>query len=134
MEITVKAKKIKCSPKKISLVINLLKNQKVALAKAQLRYLNKEVAKNIYDLLKSGVTIAKDKGMNLDDCIIKCIRYDQGPALKRRRMIERGRATAIRKRTSHVILILSDNKKDDKIEKNKPIEKRKKDGAKSKSQ
>lgn len=117
MEITVKANRVKCSPKKMILVIDMVRKLKFLDAKAQIKYLNKEAATSIYELLKSAASAAKDKDMNLDDCVIKSLRCDQGVALKRRRMIERGRATAIRKRTSNLTLTLSDGK--DKIIKKK---------------
>ncbi|EKD56287.1 MAG: hypothetical protein ACD_58C00239G0010 [uncultured bacterium] len=110
MEITVKANRVKCSPKKMILVVDMVRKLKFLDAKAQLKYLNKEAAASIYKLLKSAASAAKDKDMNLDDCIIKSLRCDQGVALKRRRMLERGKASAIRKRTSNLTLTLSDNK------------------------
>lgn len=115
MEITVKANRIKSSPKKMILVTSLIKKMNILKAKAQLKYMNKEAAGQVYDLLKSAVAVAKDKDMNLDNCFIKSCSCDQGVALKRRRMVERGKATAIRKRTSNIKLTLSDETLSDGI-------------------
>lgn len=122
MEITVKANRVKCSPKKMFLVTNLIKKMKFNQAKAQLKYLNKEAAKSVYDLLKSALAIASEKEINIDNCFVKNLRCDQGVALKRRRMIERGKATAIRKRTSNLTLTLSDGQ--DQLKKAKKVEKK----------
>jgi large subunit ribosomal protein L22 len=108
MEVTVKAKYIKISPRKIILTANLIQGLTLDNAKAQLKYLNKESGKKVYEILKSAAAAAKEKDINLDNCFVKSVICNQGPALKRRRMVERGKATSIRKRTSHIYLTLAE--------------------------
>ena len=108
MEVTVKAKYIKISPRKIILTANLIQGLSLDNAKAQLKYLNKESGKKVYEILKSAAAAAKEKDINLDNCFVKSVICNQGPALKRRRMVERGKATSIRKRTSHIYLTLGE--------------------------
>ena len=96
MEIMVKSKFVKCSPRKMRLATNLIKKLALNDAKAQLKYLNKEAAKLTYELLKSAAAGAKEKDMDLEQCFVKEILSNDGPALKRRRMRERGRSTTIK--------------------------------------
>ena len=126
MDITVKANKVKTSPKKMRLVINQVKRLDLIKAKAQLKYSDKEASIYIYELLKSGVAACKEQDMDLNDCAIKSLVCNDGPALKRRRIVERGRATAIRKRSCHVTLVLTDNKsdKDKNVKKSKKVSKK----------
>lgn len=108
MQITVKKTSLKISLKKVTLVTNLIKKMTANQAVWQLTYINKAACKDILHLIKSAINIAKEKEMNLDNLYIKEICCNSGPALKRRRIIERGRATAIRKRSCHIKLTLSD--------------------------
>lgn len=112
MHITVKKSALKSSSKKIVLITNLIKQMNANQAIWQLSYLNKAAAKDIAHLVKSGLAIAKQKDIDLNKLFIKEISCNTGPALKRRRIIERGKATAIRKRSCHIKLTLSDEIKD----------------------
>lgn len=142
MEIKVIKRFVKISPDKIRPLVNLIRGFNAQKAIYQLQFTNKSAAKTVLELIRSGMAAAKDKDMEADELFIKTIYSDEGPRLKRRRIIHRGRATAINKRMSHIALVLSDKKTKEakKISKNikKDIEDTKdvsggKNGTKSKS-
>lgn len=118
MEMIVKAKNIKTSARKMTLIVNLVKGLSLDEAKAQLKYLNKRSAQYAYELLKSGAAAAKEKDLNLSNLFIKNFTCNTGPSLKRRRFCERGKATDIKKRMCHLALTLSEKKVDSKVVKN----------------
>jgi len=125
MEIKVVKKFDKTSPDKIRLITNLVKGWQVIEAVSYLKFINKAAAKPVIELLKSSLSAAKNKDLIEEDLKIKNIYANEGPRLKRRRIIHKGRATAIAKRMSHIILIISDNKNTDSIE--EKVEKPKKE-------
>lgn len=110
----VKAKNIKISQRKMTLIVNLVKGLNLNEAKAQLKYLNKRSAIFAYELLKSGAAAAKEKDLNLTNLYIKNFTCNTGPALIRRRICERGKATDIKKRMCHLDLTLSEKLVDNK--------------------
>jgi len=107
-EIKVKYRFIKTSPRKIRQVIDLIRGKKVDWALHQLKFSLKAAAVPVTELLRSGIASAKEKDMDEDNLYIKEIRADEGPRLKRRRLISRGRAVLIRKRMTHLSLVLAD--------------------------
>lgn len=110
MDIKVQKKFEKTSPDKIRLISNLIKNFSLLEAINYLRFVNKAATKPVNELLKSSLAAAKNKDLIEEDLVIKHIYVDEGPRLKRRRIIHRGRATSINKRMSHITLVISDNK------------------------
>jgi len=125
MQIRVEKKFIRISPDKIRLVAEFIKNKDAEIAISELKFIGKSAASTVIEIIKSGISAAKDKDLDINKLQIKNIIVNEGAKLKRRRIIHRGRATAIAKRTSHIILILDDNennKKPHKItDKNKNI-------------
>jgi len=112
MQIKVSKKYIRTSPDKIRLIINVIRNMNALKAKEQLMFLNKSASREVLEILKSALAAAKDKDAEEEKLFIKEIRCDEGPKLKRRRIIHRGRATTINKRSSHILLIISDESKE----------------------
>jgi len=137
MEITVTKKFIHTTPDKIRLIINLIKGWKANEAISQLRYLNKAAALPVIEIIKSGISAAKNKDLDLESLKIEMVKCDEGPRLKRRRVIHKGRATAINKRMSHITLILKDeernNKKNPKSETRNPKQIQKTENSKFKT-
>jgi large subunit ribosomal protein L22 len=117
MQIKVSKKYIRKSPDKIRLVINIVRGMNALKAKEQLMFLNKAAAKDVMEVLKSALAAAKDKDAEEEKLFVKEIRCDEGPRLKRRRLIHRGRASAIDKKSSHITLIISDEEKKKTIKK-----------------
>ena len=107
MEYSFKYKFVKIAPRKIRLITNLVKNMLPNEALAQLRFLNKDAAIPVYELLKSAMASCKNDNVDIDNLFIKRFTCDGGPALKRRRYKSRGRAAMIKKHSSHISLVLA---------------------------
>lgn len=80
-------------------------------------------AKLFLKILNSAIDHVKAKDGDLESLIIRNIRIDNGPALKRRHIKARGRADLIKKRTSHILLTLEDKIKSKTGSKKKAREK-----------
>ncbi len=118
MEVQAKLKYLRISPRKVRLVTDLIKGLDVKEAEHQLKFLPKRAALPVLKLLKSAVSNATNN-FNLDaqDLFIYQIRVDQGPTLLRYMPRARGVANEIRKRSSHITIILKDKKHKEKEEK-----------------
>lgn len=111
MEVKAKVKFIRMSPIKMRLVANLIKKLPVDKALDQLQFINKLAARPIAKLVKSAIANAEHNfELAKDNLFIKEITVGGGPTLKRWLPRAHGRATPIRKRTSHVNLVLSEIK------------------------
>lgn len=120
-EIKAKLNYLRISPRKVRLVADLIRGKDVTQAKAILNFTVKRAAKPILKLLNSAVASAKnDFHKEENNLYIKTIKVDEGPALKRWMPRARGRADLIKKRTSHITLILSE--KEEKLTKEKEKE------------
>ena len=110
------------SPRKVRLIANLVRGKKVDDALVSLSFVDKRAADPVKKLIQSAVSNAKSGGTSdSKDLIIKSIQVDKGFIFKRFRARARGRAAAIRKRTSHVFVELGE--KVEKIKKGKITEK-----------
>lgn len=114
MEVKAKARYIHMSPRKIRLIVDLVRGMGVKEARNQLRFNNKLAAGPVLKLLESAIANAiHNFKLVEDDLFIKVIVSDQGPTIKRWRPRAFGRATPIRKRTTHISIILGEKGKDD---------------------
>jgi large subunit ribosomal protein L22 len=114
MEIKAKARYIKMSPRKVRLVVDMVRGKKVAAALNILEFCNRWAARPVLKLLNSAVANATHNfNLQKDNLYIKTIRVDQGPMLKRWRARAFGRAAEIQKKMSHIIIELDEIKKDE---------------------
>ncbi len=101
------------SPRKMRLVADLIRGQKVEKALAILKFNSKEASRRVEKLLLSAIANwqAKNEDANIEeaDLYVKEIRVDGGSMLKRLRPAPQGRAHRIRKRSNHVTLVLGAN-------------------------
>jgi large subunit ribosomal protein L22 len=101
------------SPRKMRLVADLVRGQKVEKALNILKFSTKEASRNLEKLLLSAIANwqAKNSEANLEEAelIVKEIRVDGGMMLKRLRPAPQGRAHRIRKRSNHVTIVLVSN-------------------------
>ena len=105
--ITAKLNDYRQSPRKVRLVVNLMKGKKVEDAKNSLTFLIKRASKPLCDLLDSAIANAEHNfNITADKLFVKEFRVDEGVVLKRRMPRARGMAYPIKKRTSHVFLQL----------------------------
>lgn len=102
---------LKIAPRKVGLIIGLIRNMNVNDAEAQLMFNSKRASEPILKLLKSGIANAKEKGMDENKLVIDKAYVNQGPVLKRWIARAMGRATPINKRTSHITLVLKESEK-----------------------
>ena len=96
-------KHLRVSPRKVRMVVDTVRGKSASQAMDILRFARKKAAMPVQKLLKSAVANAGENGVsNVDDLFIEHIVVDEGPTIKRYMPRARGRATPIRKRTSHV--------------------------------
>ena len=100
---------IRISPRKFRLIIPLVKGKKAEEAIAILMSVKKGASKYAIDLLKSAIANARRvQGVNVSNLYISKLIADGGPMLKRYRAASMGRASSIRKRTSHITVELDE--------------------------
>ena len=101
------------SPRKMRLVADLVRGEKVDRALNILRFSQKEASRRLEKLLLSAIANwqFKNEDASLEDAdlFVKEIRVDGGSMLKRLRPAPQGRAHRIRKRSNHVTLVLGAN-------------------------
>jgi len=102
------AKYVRSSARKARLVCDHIRGRSVEEARAILAFTPRAVAKDWSKLLESAVANAEhNHELDGDDLVIKAAHADEGPTLKRFRPRAMGRATPIRKRTSHLTILLT---------------------------
>jgi large subunit ribosomal protein L22 len=103
------AKYIRVSPRKVRLIMDQVRGKKVEEALNMLSFAPQKGAFVLKKLINSAVANAEQNlNMDVDKLYIKLIFADEGPTLKRFRARAMGRATRIRKRTSHLTVILDE--------------------------
>lgn len=101
------AKYIRISPKKMRMVLPLVKGRNALEAASILHLTKKRGAQILEKVVKSAIANAKNKGYEEEQLFISRLVADEGPILKRYRAASFGRATTIRKRTSHILVELN---------------------------
>ena len=101
------ARYVRISPRKVKIVIDQIRGKGVDEATAILMMTPKAASEPVGKVLKSAVANAENnQGLSRDTLFVAEVYADQGPTLKRFRPRAQGRATRIRKRTSHITIIL----------------------------
>ncbi|MEA5004466.1 MAG: 50S ribosomal protein L22 [Christensenella sp.] len=101
------AKYFRISSRKVKAVIDLIRGLSVADAKAVLMNTPNGATEPVGKLLNSAIANAENNmNISADTLFVAEVFADQGPTLKRFRPRAQGRATRIRKRTSHITIIL----------------------------
>ena len=109
METKAVAKYIRITPRKVRIVLDLIRGRNVAEAFAILKFTPKAGADVVEKVLRSAVANAENNfDMDADKLIVKTAFADQGPTLKRIHPRSRGQAFKILKRTSHVTIVVGD--------------------------
>ncbi len=108
MEAKAKLKFTRIAPRKAMLAADLIRGKKSEEALNLLSFTPKAAAKIVLKLLKSAVANATQKKIDVDRLYVKTITVDQGPTMKRFMPRAQGRATSIRKRTSHITIVLDE--------------------------
>jgi len=125
MEIKVKLSNLRTAPRKVRLVVDLVRGKRVQEAQSILLFTKNKSATPVLKLLNSAIASAKnDLHLDESNLFISKITVDEGPKLKRWHPMSRGRAYPIIKRSSHIALILSElNLTTQKPKKNEKIDK-----------
>lgn len=109
MEVKASLINARVGAQKARLVVDLVRGKDVNEAIKTLTFLNKKTAGLVKKLIESAVANAEyKKVMDIDNLYVKAIWVDQGPVLKRFRPRAQGRAFGVRKKTSHINVVLEE--------------------------
>ena len=105
MEATAKLKFIRISPRKVKIVLDLIRGKHVGEAAAILKHVPKAACESLAKLLKAAVANAEHNlHMHAADLYVSECYVNDGPTLKRAMPVSKGRSHRILKRSSHVVL------------------------------
>jgi len=122
------------SPRKVRLVVGVIKKMKPAEAVEKLPFVQKRAAGDLGKVIKSAIAAAKVQGVSDTDLVFKEIQIGEGPRLKRGKPVSRGMWHPFKRRMSHIRVVLTTVEKPVVVEKTEKIEvkeKGEKNGAKS---
>ncbi|MEO8477441.1 MAG: 50S ribosomal protein L22 [Actinomycetota bacterium] len=107
MEARATLKYVRTSPRKMRRVVDLIRGQHVVEARRILRFSPLGPTHDVEKLLNSAIANAELKaGVIADNLVVSRAWVDEGPTLRRFRPRAYGRAAKVRKRTSHVTLVV----------------------------
>lgn len=110
MEARAVRKYVHGSPRKMRIVVDSVRGKKVADALSTLHYMPQRAARWVESTIHSAVHNLMDRAaeerVNEDDLVIRSIKVDQAPMIKRIRPAPRGRAHRIRRRMSHLTVVV----------------------------
>lgn len=104
-----KLRNVPSSPRKMRLVVDLVRGQEAFKALGILKFSNKEAARKVEKLLRSAIANWEEKNgrkAEAGELYVKTIFVDAAPMLKRLRPAPKGRGYRIRKRSNHVTLFV----------------------------
>lgn len=100
---------VRIAPRKVSVVLDLIRNKPADLAMAILQHTPKAACEPLSKLLKSAMANAENNhNMDVSKLYVASCSVSQGPTLKRIRPRSHGRAYRINKKTSHITLVLKE--------------------------
>ena len=108
MEAKATAKYVRVTPRKARLVIDQVRGKDVVAAREILRFSERAIAEVVEKVLNPAVANAENNhNMRSANLVVKAAYVDEGPTLKRIRPRAKGSASRIRKRTSHITVIVA---------------------------
>ena len=111
MEAKAIAKGLRIAPRKARLVIDLIRGKSVSEADIILSNLNKEAARISKKVLTSAVANAENNlSLNKENLYVKACYVNEGQPFKRMKFGSRGHVDPIKRRTSHITVVVSDEK------------------------
>lgn len=109
MEARAQLNHVRISPRKVSVVLDLIRNKNCDLSMAILKHTSKAACEPLLKLLKSAMANAENNhNMDVSKLYVAECFVCQGPTLKRIRPRAQGRAFRINKHTSHITLVLKE--------------------------
>jgi large subunit ribosomal protein L22 len=114
MEAKAVAKYIRMSPRKVRKVADMIRGKSVNEAITALHFIPQRASLPVEKILRSAAANAvnKEEGakINPDDLLVKEVHVDQGPTMKRYNPGPMGRASQLKKRSSHITVVVTDQK------------------------
>ena len=108
MEAKAIARHVRISPRKARIVVDQVRGKSVPAARDILRFINRGAAEVVEKTLNSAVANAENlHHVRPETLVVKAAFVDEGPTLKRIRPRAKGSASRIRKRTSHITVIVA---------------------------
>ncbi|MEW8976868.1 MAG: 50S ribosomal protein L22 [Symbiobacterium sp.] len=109
MEVKASARYVRIAPRKVRVVIDLVRGKSVNEALALLKFIPKRAAVPVAKVIASAAANAEHNyNLNKDNLIISKAFVDEGPTLKRYHPRQRGQAFPILKRTSHITVMVKE--------------------------
>lgn len=110
LEARAELKYARIAPRKVKIVADLIRGKNVDEALAIVKFTPKASSEIVEKLLKSAIANAENNhGMDRSKLVVSQIYANQGPTLKRIRPAAKGSAVRIRKRTSHITIVLRES-------------------------
>ncbi len=107
MEVRAKASYIRMSPRKVKLIVDLVRGMAAGQALTMLSFFTKAAARPVAKVIRSAMANAEENyGLSPDELYVARIYADEGPTLKRGRPGPRGRFKPILKRSTHITVVL----------------------------
>ncbi|KIL52345.1 50S ribosomal protein L22 [Jeotgalibacillus soli] len=105
------ARTVRIAPRKVRLVVDLIRGKQIGEAVAILNHTPRSASPVVEKVLKSAAANAEHNyDMDINNLVITEAYVNEGPTLKRFRPRAMGRASAINKRTSHITIVVSEKK------------------------
>ena len=109
MEVAAKFRYARVSPQKARLLADMIRGLPVEEARNVLEFSNKKAAGMVKKVLDSAIANAEhNQGMDIDELKVSTVYVDEGPTMKRLQARAKGRANRIFKRTSHIVVKVSE--------------------------
>ena len=108
MEARVTVNYVRIAPRKVMIVLDIIRNQPVDKAMAILKHTPKAACEPLIKLLSSAKANAENKQMDMSRLYVAECFANEGPTLKRFMPRAQGRAFRINKRTSHITIVLKE--------------------------
>lgn len=111
MEARAKARFVRVSPRKARLVVDMIRGENINRALNIVKFTQKWASRVVEKVLRSALANAQNNHgiKNIDGLFVKEAYVDQGPTWKRIQPRAMGRAYRIRKRTSHITIVLDEH-------------------------
>lgn len=110
MQARAEAKYVRVAPRKARLLVDLIRGMNVKEARAQLKFSPKQTAQPVLKVLNSAIANAEHNlNAKTDDFRVIEAYVNEGPKIKRYKPRAQGRATLIRKRMSHITVVVGDS-------------------------
>ena len=105
------ARTVRIAPRKVRLVVDLIRGKEVGEAIAILKHTPKAASPVVEKVLNSAIANAEHNyELDVNNLVVSKVFVDEGATLKRFRPRAQGRASAINKRTSHITIVVSEKK------------------------